>query len=111
MNTKAHDSSDLSEGFDPKMLIEAALRQATALTWLPEALANCGVGTWESRAYVHYVEDADKSKPGSPWQFEKSVVLSHESLGMVVLDVLSEDRLGGIEFVDRIGEQDESTSS
>jgi hypothetical protein len=42
------------------------------------------------------------NQPGSEWQFETNVVLSHESLGMVVLDVLKGDRLGGIEFVDKI---------
>jgi len=29
-------------------------------------------------------------------------ILSHETLGMVVLDVLKGSRLGGIEFVDKI---------
>jgi hypothetical protein len=29
-------------------------------------------------------------------------VLTHETLGMVVLDILKGDRLGGIEFVDKI---------
>ncbi len=93
---------DLSGGFEPRMLIEAVKDQAPEYPWLPEALANCGAGHWESPAYVRYVSSRNPNQPGSKWQFEANVVLDHETLGMVVIDVLSEHRLGGIEFVDRI---------
>jgi hypothetical protein len=70
---------DWSDGFHPSMLVE-----------------------WESRAYVHYVSRQNPNQPGSQWQFHTNVVLHHEKLGMVVLDILKDNRLGGIEFVDRI---------
>jgi hypothetical protein len=92
----------LSEGFDPRMLVEVVRAQAPEFPWLPEALGSCPTGEWESRAYVGYVSRLSPNQPGSEWQFETNVVLSHESLGMVVLDVLKGDRLGGIEFVDKI---------
>ena len=93
---------DLSGGFHTTMLVEAVREQAPEFPWLAEALAKCGDGNWESRAYVGYVSRANPNQPGADWQFEANVVLQHEVLGMVVLDILKGDRLGGIEFVDRI---------
>lgn len=90
-------------GFHPRMLIAAVQEQAPEFGWLEEALCNCGTGEWESPAYVGYVSRHRPNQPGAEWQFEKNVVLQHEELGMVVLDVLKGNRLGGIEFLDRIG--------
>lgn len=94
--------NDLSEGFDPTTLIEAVRAQAPEFPWLPEVLSKCGVGLWESRAYVRYVDRRNANQSGAEWQFKTNVVLSHETLGTVVLDVLKDNRLGGIEFVDKI---------
>jgi hypothetical protein len=94
---------DISGGFEPRMLIEAVKEQAPEYPWLPEALTKCGAGEWESPAYVGYVSRREPNQPGSEWQFEANIVLSHRTLGMVVIDVLKSNRLGGIEFVDRIG--------
>lgn len=84
------------------MLVEVVREQAPEFSWLPEALANCGAGEWESRAYVGYVSRLNANQPGAVWQFETNVILNHKKLGMVVLDVLKGNRLGGIELVDRI---------
>lgn len=93
---------DFNGGFTPSMLIEAVKEQALDYPWLPEALAKCGAGQWESPAYVGYVSRRNPNQPGSEWQFEANVVLNHQTLGMVVIDVLQGSRLGGIEFVDKI---------
>ncbi len=93
---------DLSEGFEPMMLIEAVREQAREFSWLPDALMKCGRGEWESRAYVAYVSQSNPNQPGSDWQFETNVLLFHDKFGMVVLDILKGNRLGGIEFVDKI---------
>ncbi len=84
------------------MLVAAAKEQAPEFPWLPDALGKCDAGQWESTAYVGYVSRRNPNQPNSEWQFETSVVLKHEALGMVVIDVLKGGRLGGIEFVDRI---------
>ena len=93
---------DLSEGFDPCSLIESVKRVAPELTWLPEALRNCNNGNWESRAYVYYVSPADANKPGSAWQHETTVGFHQKGLGGVVIDILKGNRIGGIEFIDKI---------
>lgn len=96
------EAKDLSEGFDPNMLIALAGAEAPEYPWLPEALAKCGAGVWESRAYVRYVSSVNANEPGAQWQFETNVVLEHDVLGTVVIDILKGSRLGGIEFVSRI---------
>jgi hypothetical protein len=94
--------TDLDSEFKPSMLIEAVQKQAPEYPWLPKALEKCGIGDWESPAYVGYVSRQDPNQPGFAWQFATSIILEHESLGMVILDILIDNRLGGIEFVDRI---------
>ena len=84
------------------MLIEETRLQAPEFPWLPDALARCGTGEWESSAYVRYVTSIDPNQQKSQWQFETNVVINHHSLGMVVIDVQQGDCIGGIEFVDRI---------
>ncbi len=85
------------------MLVEIARQQAPEFSWLAEALANCECGEWESPIYVGFVSRRNPNQPGAEWQFQTNVVLHHEELGMVVLDLLDGERLGGIELVDRIG--------
>ena len=95
-------AEDLSGGFLPSMLAEAARQQAPAFPWLPNELLQCTGGSWESRAYVAYVSRIRPNQPGSEWQFQANVVLEHTELGTAVIDVLKGNRLGGIELVDRI---------
>ena len=90
------------ERFEPRMLIADAQAQAAELDWLPAALSNCGPGQWESCAYVHYVSGNAPNQRDSQWQFEKNIVINHKVFGMLVIDILRGDRIGGIEFVDRI---------
>lgn len=99
-------TEDLSEGFDPKMLVDAARKHVPDLLWLPSALANCPKGNWRSRAYVYYVSSENANQPGAEWQHDRCVTLTHATLGTVIIDVLKGDRIGGIEFFDRIGEDE-----
>lgn len=94
--------NDSSDGFDPRLLIDAANEQAPECPWLPDALARCGAGEWESRAYVGYVERQNPDQPGSDWQFQNNIVLHHVKFGMVIIDILIGNHIGGIELVDRI---------
>jgi len=84
------------------MLIEDARAQAPQFPWLPEALACCDTGTWESREYVRYVTSSDPNQPKSQWHFKTNVVINHRHFGMVVIDILQGDQIGGIEFVDSL---------
>jgi hypothetical protein len=94
-----HDPGD---GFDPRMLAEVAGVQVPEFPWLPEALGACGRGEWESRAYVRYISNRNPNQPGAEWQFERNIRLDHDKWGTVIVDVLKGQRIGGLEFLDRL---------
>jgi hypothetical protein len=94
---------ELSSGFDPRMLIDIAREQAPEFPWIADALGACGPGTWESHAYVRYISSRNRIQPGAEWQFETNVRLDHEQFGTVIIDVLKGNRIGGLEFLDRLG--------
>ena len=70
--------------------------------WLPEALAGCTRYGERSRAYYYFVDPSAPNQPGSDWQFGRSIVLCHDREGEIVLDILRDCRVGGIEFIERI---------
>lgn len=88
--------------YDPTWLVALAREQHPDLPWLADALEKCTRASWESRAYVHFVDPADANQPGSAWQFEENLVLEHPREGTIVLDVLRGQRVGGAEFLKRL---------
>ena len=90
------------ESYDPSWLVELARDQLPEEPWLPGALALCRHARSESRAYVYFVDPVNANKPGSQWQFETNLILDHPSEGTLVLDVLTGQRIGGVEFLSRI---------
>jgi hypothetical protein len=88
--------------YDPAWLVELARRQHPGELWLAEALARCTRAWEESRAYTRFVPAEHPNEPGSEWQFDRSVLLEHPAEGTLVLDVLQDGRIGGIEFLRRL---------
>ena len=43
-----------------------------------------------------------KGNKGAEWKFYENIVLEHEFLGFIVLDVLKNGRIGGIEFMNLV---------
>lgn len=88
--------------FDPSWVVELARAQLPEEKWLPEALRACTRCSYEDRAYAHFVDPSEPNRPGSEWQFVRVLLLHDPKLGHLVLDVLTGDRIGGIEFLDRL---------
>jgi len=97
---RAHQMKWVS--FDPSWLVALAQEQLPDEKWLPKALAACRSCSWESRAYAHFVDNSNPNQPGSKWQFERNLVLFDAKEGELVLDVLTERRIGGVEFLQRL---------
>ena len=57
---------------------------------------------WIRQPYIYFVSGERPNQPGSEWQFDESIVLEHETEGTIVLDILKDGRIGGIEFVSQI---------
>lgn len=57
---------------------------------------------WIRQPYIYFVSGERPNQPGSEWQFDESIVLEHETEGTIVLDILKDGRIGGIEFLSQI---------
>ncbi|OHX66659.1 hypothetical protein [Flammeovirga pacifica] len=57
---------------------------------------------WELQPYIQIVSDDKANEPGSEWQFDENIVLEDNEQGTIVLDILKDGRIGGIEFLDLI---------
>lgn len=90
------------EPYDPAWLVELAREQCPGEPALAEALARCTRARREGRAYLHFVEASGVGRPGAEWQVERNVMLESRREGAVVLDVLRDGRVGGVEFLARL---------
>jgi hypothetical protein len=90
------------ERYDPTWLVELAREVCPDEPWLPAALERCTSAAVESRAYIHFVDSSNPNMPGSAWQFVENILLEHPTEGDIVLDILSDRRVGGVEFLGRL---------
>jgi hypothetical protein len=79
------------EAYDPMWLVELAEAQPGP-SWLPEAFRRCTHALHESRAYIRFV-------PPDEWDFDRNLMLFDPHRGTVVVDVLTGERVGGIELL------------
>ena len=90
------------EPYDPTWLVDLARQSCPDESWLVAALQRCTRAARESRAYLHFVDPANANAPGSEWQFVENILLEHPTEGDIVLDILTDRRVGGVEFLGRI---------
>lgn len=88
--------------YDPSWLVGLAEEQYPDQPWLTAALARCTRCHVESPAYTYFVDPECANKPGAAWQFAANIELSSPTAGPLLLDVLTEGRIGGVEFLKRI---------
>ena len=89
--------------YDPAWLVELAKAQVPEEAWLPAALAACTMARQESDAYIHFVHQADSDEPDSEWEAQTDITLKHPTEGELVLDILEGNRVGGVEFLSKLG--------
>lgn len=65
-------------------------------------MARCTQCSGESEAYVHFIDPHNANQPGADWQFRENIILETTPYGDVVLDVLQDGRIGGVEFLTRL---------
>jgi hypothetical protein len=89
--------------YDPAWLVELAKAQVPEEAWLPAALAACTMARQDSEAYIHFVHGADSDEPDSEWEAQTDITLKHPTEGELVLDILEGNRVGGVEFLSKLG--------
>ena len=90
------------EPYDPAWLAEIARHEMPEETWLIKALTQCTRAWTSCTTYIHFVDPTNPNKLGSEWQFKQNLMF-HD--GRLVLDVLKDGRIGGVEFLDRLCEE------
>jgi hypothetical protein len=88
--------------YDHGWLTDLAREQHPDKPWLAESLARCTRARHESDVYLRFVSSFRANKPGSAWQFVENITLEHEVEGTLVLDILTHQRVGGVEFLSRL---------
>lgn len=66
------------------------------------ALQNCKGGHWSSNGYYQFVNSRNPNQTGSDWQHDECIVIEQVNQGDIVIDLLKDGRIGGIEFIDLI---------
>jgi len=85
------------ETYNPEWLVELAAEQIPEETEIIKSIRNCTKVLRESKAYIYFA--LPPNKPGSEWIFKKNIMLKHKTNGQIVLDILSNDKIGGVEFL------------
>lgn len=88
--------------YDPSWLVAWLRAHRPELADVADALARCTRAAEGGRAYLYFGDPADANQPGAAWQMGESVTLEHPAEGTLVLDVLSDGRVGGLEFLRRL---------
>ena len=101
-NVVLHAEKMKNPYFDIEWIIDLIKEQEPDRTDLVKQLENSDKKKWIRQPYIHFVSGARPNQPGSEWQFEENIVLEHESEGTIVIDILKDGRIGGIEFVNQI---------
>lgn len=87
------------ETYNIDWLIKIAEEQIPEEVEIINSLKKTTKGSWESRAYVHFVDPSNPNQPGSKWQFDTNICLTDKKNGEVVLDILKGKVVGGVEFL------------
>ena len=88
--------------FHIEQIIELIKEQEPDRLDLIEELEKSERKKWIRQPYIHFVSAERPNQSDSEWQFEENIVLEHETEGTIVLDILKDGRIGGIEFVSQI---------
>ncbi len=84
--------------YDPSWLVALAQQQLPNDKWLHASLKNCTQASGDI-PYIHFVSPRNANNPEAEWQFEKNVTLEDSEKGELILDVLKDGRIGGVEFL------------
>tara|TARA_B100000768_G_C11006756_1_gene260266 strand:- start:259 stop:552 length:294 start_codon:yes stop_codon:yes gene_type:complete len=90
------------ENYDANWLLKLAEEQIPEEKEIIHSLKSINKGSWESRAYIYFVNPANANMPKSEWQFKENVILTDPKKGEIVLDILKNNIVGGAEFISLI---------
>jgi len=81
-------------------IIELVKQQVPERADVVKSLKKCSEGEWTSSGYFQF--SLSKKGNSADWKFNENLLLEHEFLGFIVLDILKNGRIAGIEFINLI---------
>lgn len=87
---------------DIEAIVELIKKQKPERVDLINQLRKQAKETIYLKPYVQFVNSDQPNQKGSEWQFDENIILEHETEGTIVLDVLKDGRIGGIESISQI---------
>lgn len=87
------------EKYDLNWLIEVAKEQIPEEKEIIKNLELCTSCYKSSRAYYYFVFTENPNEPNSEWQFDENIILHDKKNGEIVLNIIKDKRVGGIEFL------------
>lgn len=88
--------------FKIEWITELLKEQEPERTDLIEQIEKIERKEWFRQAYVKFVSGFKPNQPNTEWQFEENIELEHPTEGTIILDILKDGRIGGIEFLKHI---------
>lgn len=89
----------MNEEIDLEYIIKLVSEQEPESLDVINALKKCEKGKWDGSAYYRFVNSSNANNPGAVWQHDYCIVLEQENNADIVLDILKDGRIGGIEFI------------
>lgn len=90
------------ETYNPDWLVKIAEEKFPEETDIIDSIRKCITGFWRSPAYLYFVNPQNANEPESEWQFKDNIVIDDTEEGDIVLDILKDNRIGGIEFLKHV---------
>ncbi len=90
------------EHFDPTSLVKLARRQWSNRRDLADSFARCTRQWPRNELYTYFINPYTPDKPGCRWDFAMNLMLSCPERGVLVVDIMKDCSIGGIEFLDRV---------
>ncbi len=88
--------------FKKEWLIELLKEQKPKREGLVLQLEEMTASEWIKKPYIRFVSGKNANQKGAQWQFQENIVLEHKTQGIIVLDILKDDRIGGFELLDEL---------
>lgn len=92
----------MKETFNINEIIKLVMEQEPDRQDLIKALLETKGGYWSGNGYYQFVDSKYANQAGADWQHDESIVLEQENGGDIVIDLIKDGRVGGIEFIDLI---------
>ena len=93
----------MNEGyFEINWITELVRNQEPGRADLIQQLEKCPIRRWIRQPYVRLISSKGMKQSDAKLAIAENVVLDHETEGAIVLDILNDGRIMGVEFLSQI---------